>query len=137
MRINLEPKIWGPKAWFFLESCVIGYPDRPTHDEKIKFKTLFHSIKDILPCSKCRINYNDHLNKYPLTDKILNNKDELLSWIINIHNISSGRQYNIKDTINFYKNIYSSKNINNKLIISFVIFLLVLSLILYYYRYYR
>ena len=45
MRINLEPKVWGPKAWFFLESCIIGYPDRPTHDERERFKLFFILLK--------------------------------------------------------------------------------------------
>jgi len=136
MRINLEPKIWGPKAWFFLESCIIGYPDRPTHDEREKFKLFFYSIKDVLPCSKCRVNYNNHINKYPLTDEILGNKDNLLNWIINIHNISSGKQYNLRDTLKYYSNIYSDKK-NYYYICIFSIILLILLILLYYNKYYK
>ena len=135
MRINLEPKIWGPYAWFFLESCIIGYPDKPSEYEKDKFKQLFYLLKDIIPCSKCRINYNNHIIKYTLTDKILSNKDNLLRWLINIHNITSYKQYNLEQTLKYYNNIYSKKN-NNNIICLFCI-ILVLIILLYYNKYYK
>jgi hypothetical protein len=30
MRNNLNPKIWGPSGWFFIDSIVLSYPDNPT-----------------------------------------------------------------------------------------------------------
>ena len=138
MRINLEPKIWGPYAWFFLESCIIGYPDKPTEDEKDKFRQLFYLLKDIIPCIKCRINYENHITKYPLTDKILSNKDNLLRWLINIHNISSNKQYNLEQTLKYYNNIYANNNNNNNnYIICLLCIILVLIILLYYNKYYK
>ena len=48
MRQNLNPNIWGPHAWFFLESIAIGYPDNPTKEEKIKAKNFFLLLESLL-----------------------------------------------------------------------------------------
>ena len=34
MRQNFEPKVWGPHAWFFLETVAMGYSTDPTYEEK-------------------------------------------------------------------------------------------------------
>ena len=28
MRIDYNPKIWGPKGWFFLETIILSYPEK-------------------------------------------------------------------------------------------------------------
>ena len=45
MRQNLNPDIWGPRAWFFLESAVIGYPENPTKEDKLQAKKFFLSLQ--------------------------------------------------------------------------------------------
>ena len=128
MRINLNPKKWGPNTWNFLESCVIGYPDNPTNENKNNFKNFFYSLIDVLPCEKCRFNYKIHINKYPLTDEILSNKDDLFKWILNIHNLSSKKNYNFTDSIKYYNNYYSEKNLIYKIkyLVLFLLFILIL-----------
>jgi hypothetical protein len=44
------------------------------------------SIKDILPCPKCKEHYKENLKSYPLTDNIMSNKDLFVKWVIDIHN---------------------------------------------------
>ena len=88
MRTDYNPKIWGPKAWFFIETIILSYPEIPTTHDKVIFKNFFNNLANILPCEKCRYNYKQHLISNPLTNKILSNKDLLLNWIIQIHNLS-------------------------------------------------
>ena len=77
MRLNFNPNIWGPSAWFFIESSILSYPDNPNNIEIENYKNFFNSLQYILPCSKCRHNYSIHIKKYPLTNQILSNKDNL------------------------------------------------------------
>ena len=35
MRQSFEPKIWGPHAWFFIETSVMAYPEYPGDKDKI------------------------------------------------------------------------------------------------------
>lgn len=138
MRINLNPKKWGPLTWNFLESCVIGYPDNPTDENKVNFKNFFYSLIDVLPCEKCRLNYKNHLSNYPLTNKILNNKDDLFKWLLNVHNLSSKNNYHFTDSIKFYNNFYSENNLIYKtryLVLFIIFFLIVLYILNYFIRY--
>ena len=61
MRQNFEPKIWGNHAWFFLETICMAYPTNPSKSMKSSAKNFFLSLKDLIPCEKCRNNYILHL----------------------------------------------------------------------------
>jgi len=109
-RINLNPKIWGSKGWFFLDSIVLSYPVNPTYEQRQSFKLFFTMIGDMIPCMKCRYNYKMHLNKFPITENILSSNNTLLSWWLSIHNEarkSMGNQpYSMKDFKIYYNEVY-------------------------------
>ena len=44
MRQNFDPKVWGPKAWFFLESIAMAYPTKPTYDQKKAAENFFSAL---------------------------------------------------------------------------------------------
>ena len=46
--INLNPKIWGPHAWFFIESIAIGLPDTIPIETQNELKHFFISISFLL-----------------------------------------------------------------------------------------
>jgi hypothetical protein len=109
--MSLNPKIWGPKAWFFFHSVTLAYPDCPTEEEKIKTKTFFLSLDAVLPCAKCRKNFKDHIIKFPLTDDVLNDKKKLVVWLLNIHNevnIAHNKKiFTYDELLEYYNNAYS------------------------------
>ena len=86
---NINPSIWGRSGWIFLHCIAHAYPDNPSNSDKTTFYKFFISIKDVLPCEKCRINYIDHLKMYPLNDKALSSKNNLIEWFTNIRNASN------------------------------------------------
>jgi hypothetical protein len=83
----LGPATWGPYGWKFLHFVTMGYPANPTNEHKENYKNFFQSLGNILPCSVCSNNYKKHLVELPLTNDILNNRDKLIKWMIDIHNI--------------------------------------------------
>ena len=82
----MDPTVWGPHAWIFLHSIALAYPSCPSKEDKDKIKNFFTDLENIIPCDKCRSNYKNHITKYPLTDKILCSKENLVKWSIDIHN---------------------------------------------------
>lgn len=86
MTITITPDIWGPVGWKFIHFIALGYPQNPTEVQKSDYKTFFESIKNILPCSICSNNYKKHLIDLPLSDEVLQNREELLKWTIDMHN---------------------------------------------------
>ena len=57
--------IWGPGMWHFLHSMSFNYPVEPTQNDKNNYKNFILSLKDILPCGKCRKNLNKNFKKLP------------------------------------------------------------------------
>jgi hypothetical protein len=83
----IYPDKWGPHVWQALHYITLGYPENPTEDQKKKYKNFFVLLKDTLPCSVCANHYGENLRKMPLSDKDLKNKESLVKWLINFHNI--------------------------------------------------
>lgn len=82
----MEPKIWGPHAWVFLHSITLTYPINPTNKQKSDYRTFFLTLQHVLPCYKCRVNYVNHLKKFPITESVLKTRQTLVNWLIDVHN---------------------------------------------------
>jgi len=83
----IGPDTWGPVVWHALHYITLGYPDNPTEDKKQKYKQFFTLLSDVLPCSICANHYSENLLKMPLNDQVLANKESLIKWLIDIHNV--------------------------------------------------
>tara|TARA_Y100000389_G_scaffold195770_1_gene227669 strand:- start:978 stop:1364 length:387 start_codon:yes stop_codon:yes gene_type:complete len=97
----MDPEIWGPHAWIFLHTITLNYPENPTYQDKQSHRFLFESLKNTIPCPKCREHYKENLIRYPIQ---LDSKKDLINWLINIHN-----QVNIKNN----KKTYSYEEVND------------------------
>jgi hypothetical protein len=82
----MNPKKWGPKAWFFLHSVALNYPLNPTQEDKNNYKTFYSSLQYVLPCSVCADNFKKHLKILPLTDSELSSRQNLFLWTVKFHN---------------------------------------------------
>lgn len=106
----IGPETWGPHGWKFIHYVTLGYPKDPTVEDKRKYKNFFYSIKDILPCSLCSTHYTENLIKNDLTDDVMNNRDNLIRWGIDMHNIVNERLNKpIIEYSDAIKMIYSNK----------------------------
>jgi len=79
--------IWGPLIWNLLHT--ISYVSPNYYDLQIKknyFYFFNNIIPSILPCPICQRHYLKQLRNNPLHLN-LNSKEELIKWIINIHNL--------------------------------------------------
>ena len=133
----MEPTIWGPHAWTFLHSITFQYPENPTDMEKQKYYTFFNSLKNTLPCPNCREHYAQNYEKIPIR---LDTRNELIEWLIDIHNsvntMIGKREYSYDEVYDIYNSLYqgnnmgSTKHFNN---ISIIVILLLMMIIGYYY----
>ena len=86
----MRPEVWGPHAWMFLHSITLEYPEKPTIEDKKNMIDFINSLGKVLPCHKCRNNFKTHLQKYPLDDNALASRNNLVKWLIDIHNCVNG-----------------------------------------------
>lgn len=105
-RINIDSSLWGPKAWFFLDTIILSYPNKPTPEDMKSFKDFFLSLETMLPCEKCRYHYGDYIAKNPLTSDILNNKKKFIKWFLDCHNrvrkFQDKKQISLEEYFDYY-----------------------------------
>lgn len=128
----MHPEFWGSSGWKFLHSITFQYPVKPTVDDKAHYKEFFNSLKYTLPCQKCAYHYSKHLRKYPI-DIALKSKDDLVKWLIDVHNEvnkSLGkREYSYQEVIDIYTD--EMGNVLGRVSVINVIILLILLTLLY------
>jgi hypothetical protein len=141
--MNLNPKVWGPHGWFFIDSIVLSLPNKLSYEQKNIYKNFFTSLQDILPCEGCRKHYKQNLIKYPLTDTVLSTKENMIKWVLNVHNnvrrdankipisIKQYFEYYNKQYDDNYNNNKISKDCNFKYYISIIIILILILIIFY------
>ena len=121
-----NPEIWGPGAWLFLHTITLNYPSNPTQQDKDNYKKFFTSLKNVIPCKNCAKHYSENLNTYPI-NKSLNSNQDLVKWLIDIHNEvnvkNKKRKYSYNEVIDNYNKLYSPKS-NCFMILSVIVLIL-------------
>ncbi len=125
----MDPKIWGPSAWLFMHYITLSYPNKPSDDDKHNMKQFFTYTGKVLPCMKCRNNFKNHLNKYPLNDDALSSRENMVNWLIDIHNevnACTGKpSINHKTAIERFTNINKDNGQTTFLIMSIIIIVII------------
>lgn len=81
------PALWGPYGWKFIHYVTLGYPTKPSLENKERYKIFFESLQYVLPCSICSAHYMENLKEHPLTDDIMSDRNKLIEWGILMHNL--------------------------------------------------
>jgi hypothetical protein len=82
----MRPDIWGKYLWISMHFIAMEYPHRPTKLDRENYRTFFEKLRDVIPCVTCANNYADHLIKFPLDDRVLDNRMNLFRWTVDMHN---------------------------------------------------
>jgi hypothetical protein len=108
----MDPKIWGPNFWFTLHTITFNYSVSPDEEEKERIRNFFNSLEYILPCKLCRVNYSHHIRQNPIENK-LNNRKDLVFWLIDIHNMvnvqNNKPKLSYEQVISIYEKAYNKK----------------------------
>lgn len=130
---NINPKIWGETFWKTGFIVAYSFPTNPSFDDKELVRNFFNNYASILPCEKCRLNFQKHLEKFPLTTNVLTNKFNLLVWFLNIHNevnkMLNKPQLTLDDV---YEKFLVGTTNNKKKIVTLVLIFFIITIIITY-----
>ena len=136
----IGPEKWGPVVWHALHYITLGYPEKPTIQQKQKYKQFFTLLSDVLPCSICAQHFSENLKTMPLSEDVMKNKESLIKWLIDFHNVvneknrkpiikyEEARNLIEKDKTCSHNIIYKKKD-NNTLYYFFGLLLLIIIII--------
>lgn len=141
--MQLNPKIWGPKYWFFLYTIALTYPNNPNEITKKKYYDFIQNLPLFIPVSNIGNEFTIFLDKYPVMP-YLDSRESFIKWIHFIHNkinIYLGKkEISYYDAMQYYYSHYQEKEIKitnekkNKhkfIFVSIIIILFSIIIILY------
>lgn len=110
----MQPYIWGKYMWASIHFISLGYPLSPSDEDKRQYKKFFEDLHQVLPCSLCASNYVDHLIHLPLTNEVLQNRNNLFRWTVDMHNLVNHtlkkRSMSYEDAYQLYSVTHEKKN---------------------------
>lgn len=108
----MNQNIWGSHLWFSLHTITFNYPLKPTDEDKDNYLAFFLGLKNVIPCSVCKKNYQRHLNEHPINN-FLTDRRTLVYWLIDLHNmvnVEIGKKVLSYDVIiKKYEEVYGKK----------------------------
>jgi len=83
--VYLDPKVWGPHYWFFLNTVAMTYPNYPNAVTKKKYYEFIQNIPLFIPVEEISKEFSNLIDKYPITP-YLDNRDSFVRWVHFMHN---------------------------------------------------
>ena len=84
---GMMTSIFGPATWHLLHCISFNYPETPTQFEKAEYMSFVLSLKNILPCGKCRINLEKNFLMLPLRMENMKSRDTFSRYIYELHEV--------------------------------------------------
>jgi hypothetical protein len=79
--------VWGPSQWHVLHTMSFNYPVHPTTKDKQNYRNYILSLKNVLPCGKCRENLKKNFKKLPLKMEHMKNRHTFSKYIYDLHEL--------------------------------------------------
>lgn len=84
---GMMTSIWGPPTWHMLHCISFNYPVNPSDIQKNQYMDYIKSLKNILPCGKCRKNLIKNFKRLPLEDRHMASRETFSRYIFDLHEI--------------------------------------------------
>jgi len=79
--------VWGPSMWHFLHTTSFNYPVDPSCEQKHQYRNFVLSLRNVLPCGKCRKNLCKNLAKLPLTMEHMKSRATFSKYMYDLHEL--------------------------------------------------
>lgn len=113
-KLDFDPRVWGPKGWFFLETIVQSLPNDIDENLEKEIKNYLICTAKFLPCTFCSIHMKEYIADTKLENEDFSRKQYVLEWLNNLHNIRlpKDKQRTLKQVTQYYKHAYDVNNTN-------------------------
>jgi hypothetical protein len=115
--VVLEPNVWGPHFWFFINTIAISYPNYPNDITKKKYYEFIMNLPLFIPIEGMGNEFSKLLDEYPVTS-YLDSKTSFVRWVHFIHNKINEKlekpKISLEEFYYQYYQAYKPKNIKLK-----------------------
>lgn len=113
----LDPEIWGPHFWFFINTLALNYPNNPNDVTIKKYYEFIQNLPLFIPVEEIANDFDKLLQLYPVSS-YLDSKKSFVKWVHFIHNKINEKLEKPKISLNefhskYYEN-YKKKDVRFK-----------------------
>jgi hypothetical protein len=102
----LDPEVWGPHFWFFIDTLALNYPNNPNDVTKKKYYEFIQNLPLFIPVEEIANDFDKLLKLYPVSS-YLDSKKMFVKWVHFIHNKINEKIEKPRISLNdFYTNYY-------------------------------
>lgn len=83
--LGMSPAVWGPIFWAMMHIVSLGYPSKPSEEDKAGAAAFFNSLATVIPCPICKTHYRAFLKQTPV-EGVLDSRHTLIHWVFDLHN---------------------------------------------------
>ena len=83
--LGMSPAVWGPIFWATMHIVSLGFPAKPTEEDKAGAIAFYNSLATTIPCPICKTHYRKFLAESPVESAVANRHD-LIHWVFELHN---------------------------------------------------
>jgi hypothetical protein len=83
--LGMSPAVWGPIFWATMHIVSLGFPAKPTEEDKAGAIAFYNSLASTIPCPICKTHYRKFLAESPVESAVANRHD-LIHWVFELHN---------------------------------------------------
>jgi hypothetical protein len=107
---GLKTNLWGPPTWVLFHSIAFSLKEgKIEEDKKTELRKFYSSLAVLLPCSFCRVTYNELCDIYKVQ---LNTRKDLILWTYHIHNMVNTKLkkplFSFESYLQKYKEMFAS-----------------------------
>lgn len=77
--------VWGAGTWHFLHTMSFNYPVNPNRTQKRQYRQFVLSLRNVLPCGKCRNNLTKNFRDLPLRLSHMKSRTTFSKYVYNLH----------------------------------------------------
>lgn len=107
----VDQNLWGSHMWHCIHMTALGYPAKPSEEEKRKYKQFFVGLQYVLPCATCAKHYAQNFKSLPI-EPYLESNIRLFEWTVRLHNIVNSQlgkpEHSLEDSLRYYTQSHSS-----------------------------
>lgn len=110
----MDPEVWGPHFWFFIQTVAHTYPETPTAVTKRKYYDFIQNLPLFIPNPKIGDQFSSLLDSYPVSP-YLDSRESFIRWIHFIHNkiniLLNKEEISLFAALDNYRNHYKTKHV--------------------------
>lgn len=82
----VDRNVFGPHMWATIHYIALGYPEKPSEQDKKNYSSFYNSIANVIPCEECSKHLRENITKVNISE-YLETPDKLFEWTVLLHNI--------------------------------------------------